>query len=156
MPSLLIKNCDWVVTQNQKREVLRDASVLVEDGVIKQIGQNVKGAADAELDGSGKVLLPGLINTHTHLSMTLFRGYADDMQLQDWLGKKIWPLEAKLTGEDCFYGALLGSAEMIMSGTTSFVDMYFFMEEVARAVDQAGLRGFLSYGIIDLFDQGKA
>ena len=145
-----------MVTQNQKREVLRDASVLVEDRVIKQIGQNVKGAADAELDGSGKALLPGLVNTHTHLSMTLFRGYADDMQLQDWLGKKIWPLEAKLTGEGCFYGALLGSAEMIMSGTTSFVDMYFFMEDVARAADQAGLRGFLSYGMIDLFDQGKA
>jgi len=145
-----------VVTQNQKREVLRDASVLVEDRVIKQIGQNVKGAADAELDGSGKALLPGLVNTHTHLSMTLFRGYADDMQLQDWLGKKIWPLEAKLTGEGCFYGALLGSAEMIMSGTTSFVDMYFFMEDVARAADQAGLRGFLSYGMIDLFDQCKA
>lgn len=88
--------------------------------------------------------------------MTLFRGFADDMQLQDWLQKKIWPLEAKLTDRACYLGALLGSAEMIMSGTTSFVDMYFHMEDVARAVAEAGLRGFLSYGVIDLFDPAKA
>lgn len=156
MPSLLIKNCDWVVTQNKKREVLRAASILVQDGEIKQIGKNVRGPADSEVDGKGKIALPGLINAHTHLSMTLFRGYADDMQLQDWLQKKIWPLEAKLNGEACYYGALLGSAEMILSGTTSFLDMYFYMEDVARAVAESGLRGFLSYGLIDLFDPGKA
>ncbi len=156
MPSLLIKNCDWVVTQDKKREVLRDASIFIQDGEIKQIGKNLRGPADSEVDGHGKIALPGLINTHTHLSMTMFRGYADDMQLQDWLQKKIWPLEAKLTGEACYYGALLGSAEMILSGTTSFVDMYFYMEDVARAVAESGLRGFLSYGIIDLFDPAKA
>jgi 5-methylthioadenosine/S-adenosylhomocysteine deaminase len=88
--------------------------------------------------------------------MALFRGLADDMILQDWLQKRIWPLEAKLTGEACYVGALLGSAEMIMSGTTSFVDMYFHMEDVAEAVSESGLRGFLSYGTIDLFDQAKA
>jgi len=114
------------------------------------------GSADKEIDGAGKIALPGLINAHTHLSMTLFRGYADDMLLQDWLAKKIWPLEAKLTGEDCYYGALLGAAEMIRSGTTSFVDMYFHMEDVARAVAESGLRGFLAYGIIDLFDAAKS
>ena len=69
--------------------------------------------------------------------------------------KKIWPLEAKLTDEACYHGALLGSAEMIMSGTTSFVDMYFHMEHVAKAIAESGLRGFLSYGIIDLFDPAK-
>lgn len=136
--------------------MLRDASILIENGGIKQIGRNVKGPTDIEIDGKGKILLPGLINAHTHLSMALFRGFADDMQLQDWLEKKIWPLEAKLTGEACYYGALLGSAEMILSGTTSFVDMYFYMEDVARAVAESGLRGFLSYGIIDLFDPAKA
>lgn len=156
MPSLLIKNCDWIVTQDKKREVLRDASILIQDGEIKQIGKNLRSPADSEVDGHGKIALPGLINTHTHLSMTMFRGYADDMLLQDWLQKKIWPLEAKLTGEACYYGALLGSAEMIQSGTTSFVDMYFFMEDVAKAVAESGLRGFLSYGIIDLFDPEKA
>ncbi len=156
MPSLLIKDCDWVVTQNKTREVLRNASILVHDDAIKEIGKGAKGSADIEVDGKGKIALPGLINAHTHLSMTLFRGFADDMQLQDWLQKKIWPLEAKLTGEACYYGALLGSAEMILSGTTSFVDMYFHMEDVAKAVSESGLRGFLSYGIIDLFDTAKA
>ena len=154
MPSLLLKNCAWVVTQNKKREVLRNASILIENDSIKEIGQ-VSTSADKEIDGSGKIATPGLVNTHTHLSMTLFRGYADDMKLQDWLREKIWPLESKLNGEDCYFGALLGSAEMIRSGTTTFVDMYFHMEDVARAISKSGLRGFLSYGTIDLFDPAK-
>ena len=156
MPSLLVKNCDWVVSQNSKREVMRDASILIEDGAITQIGKNARGLADSEIDGKGKIALPGLINAHTHLSMAILRGFADDMLLQDWLQKKIWPLEAKLDGNSCYYGALLGSAEMILSGTTSFADMYFYMEDVAKAVAEAGLRGYLSYGIIDLFDDSKA
>ena len=155
LPSTLIKNCDWVVTQNENRDVLRNASILIEDGIIRQVGQ-VGVSADNEIDGSGKIAMPGLINAHTHLSMTLFRGYADDMQLQDWLQKKIWPLELKLTGEDCYFGALLGAVEMIRSGTTSFVDMYFHMEDVAKAVAESGLRGYLAYGMIDLFDPAKS
>jgi len=155
LPSLLIKNCEWLVTQNDSREVLRNASILVDDGVIRQVGR-ITSSADNEIDGSGKIALPGLINAHTHLSMTVFRGYADDMQLQDWLQKKIWPLEAKLSDEDCYFGALLGAAEMIRSGTTSFVDMYFHMESVAKAVAESGLRGFLAYGTIDLFDAAKS
>jgi len=79
--------------------VLRDQSVLIRDGKIKDIGKNLADSADVQVDGAGKIVLPGLINTHTHLSMVLFRGYADDMQLQDWLQKKIWPLEGRLTGE---------------------------------------------------------
>ena len=136
--------------------MLRDHSVLIRDGKIEEIGKGLRSPADVEVDGEGKIVLPGLINTHTHLSMVLFRGYADDMQLQDWLQKKIWPLEVRLTGEACYQGALLGCAEMIMSGTTTFMDMYFHLEDVARAVDESGLRAFLSYGIIDLFDPAKA
>lgn len=135
--------------------MLRDHSVLIRDGKIEEIGKGLRSPADVEVDGEGKIVLPGLINTHTHLSMVLFRGYADDMQLQDWL-QKIWPLEVKLTGEACYQGALLGCAEMILSGTTTFMDMYFHVEDVARAVDESGLRAFLSYGIIDLFDPAKA
>ncbi|MBO0887856.1 amidohydrolase [Candidatus Bathyarchaeota archaeon] len=99
------------------------------------------------------MLIPGLINTHTHLSMSLFRGYADDLELRDWLEKKIWPLEARLNGEMCYHGALLGSLEMIRTGTTSFVDMYFHMEDVARAVSEAGLRAVLTPGMIDKPDK---
>lgn len=155
MPSLLIKNADWVATQNEKRDVLQRTSILIRDGVIEEVGTSA-GSADVELDAKGKIVLPGLINTHTHLSMTMFRGFADDMVLQDWLQKKIWPLEAKHTDETCYFGALLGSAEMIMSGTTSFADMYFHMDAVAKAVGESGLRGFLSYGMVDQFDQAKA
>lgn len=135
---------------------MRNASISIENDTIRSVGESTSTSADLVLDGQGKIALPGLINAHTHLSMTLFRGFADDMQLQEWLEKKIWPLEAKLTDEACYVGALLGSAEMIMSGTTSFVDMYFHMEDVARAIAEAGLRGFLSYGLIDLFDSAKA
>jgi len=156
LSSVLIKNCSWLVTQNPSRDALRDHSVLIRDGKIEEIGKGLRSPADVEVDGEGKIVLPGLINTHTHLSMVLFRGYADDMQLQDWLQKKIWPLEVRLTGEACYQGALLGCAEMIMSGTTTFMDMYFHLEDVARAVDESGLRAFLSYGIIDLFDPAKA
>ena len=144
-----------MVTQNKRREVLHNASILIENDSIKEIGQ-ISSSADKEIDGAGKIVTPGLVNTHTHLSMTLFRGYADDMKLQDWLQKKIWPLESKLNGEDCYFGALLGSAEMIRSGTTTFLDMYFHMEDVARAISKSGLRGFLSYGTIDLFDPVKS
>lgn len=156
MPSLLVKNCGWVVTQNAKRDVIRNGHILIENGVFKEVGRGVKDSGDVEIDGKNMIALPGIINTHTHLSMTLFRGYADDMQLQDWLQKKIWPLEAKLTDEACYRGALLGAAEMILSGTTCFMDMYFRMDQVAKAVGESGLRAFLSYGMIDLFDPAKA
>ena len=85
--------------------------------------------------------------------MSLFRGYADDLELKEWLEKKIWPLEARLDGEMCYHGALLGSLEMTRTGTTCFVDMYFHMEDVARAAGEAGLRAILSPGMIDKPDK---
>ena len=99
--------------------------------------------------------MPGLINTHTHISMNLFRGLADDMELDSWLNDHIWPMEAKLNGEYCYIGALLAQIEMIKSGTTTFNDMYFFMEDVAKSVEKSGIRGCLSYGMIDFGDFEK-
>jgi len=145
--SVLLENVSWLVTQNPARAVLRNTSVRIEDGIISEIGARAAEKVDQTIDCEGKIVLPGLINTHTHLAMTMFRGYADDMKLEDWLQSKIWPLELKLTPEICHYGALLGCLEMIATGTTTFVDMYFFMEEVAKAVVAAGLRAYLSYGI---------
>ena len=107
------------------------------------------------IDGDDAIALPGLVNTHTHAAMSLLRGYADDMILQDWLMQKIWPLEAHLTGSDVYWGTRLACLEMIRTGTTAFNDMYFFMDEAARAVDEAGIRAVLSYGFIDLFDAAK-
>lgn len=91
--------------------------------------------------------LPGFVNTHNHIAMTVFRSYADDMQLMDWLQKKIWPAEDKLDGDVVYAQTMLGIAEMIRCGTTSFADMYFFMDDVARAVDASGIRACLSRGM---------
>jgi 5-methylthioadenosine/S-adenosylhomocysteine deaminase len=150
---LVLKDCDWIVTQDPQRRVLADASLRITEGRIDQVGRINPASNDEVIDCRRKVLIPGLINTHTHLSMTLFRGYADDLELRDWLEKKIWPLEARLTGDMCYQGALLGCLEMTRTGTTCFVDMYFHMEDVARAVDEAGLRGILSPGMIDKPDK---
>ncbi len=150
---LLLKDCEWIVTQDPERRILRNASVRISDGKIEEVGKVRAVPKDEVIDCKRKVLIPGLINTHTHLSMTLFRGYADDLELREWLEKKIWPLEKRLTGEMVYQGALLGGLEMTRTGTTCLVDMYFHMEEVAMAVDKAGLRGVLSHGIIDPQDK---
>ncbi|MCG2827862.1 amidohydrolase family protein [Methanothermobacter sp. K4] len=134
----------------------RRGSVLVEGNIIEEVSDTLSpGDADTVIDGHGKLLIPGLVNTHTHLSMTLFRGMADDLPLDRWLNDHIWPAEAHLNGEYCHAGALLGCVEMIRSGTTTFNDMYFYMDDVARAVDEAGLRCVLSHGMIDLGDDDK-
>jgi 5-methylthioadenosine/S-adenosylhomocysteine deaminase len=118
-------------------------------------GKRSRSDAETRIDGTGLLLIPGLVNTHTHAAMTLMRGYADDMPLREWLEGKIWPLEACLTGEDVFWGTKLACLEMIRSGTVAFNDMYFFMEEAARAVGDMGLRAVLAYGFIDLGDPGR-
>ena len=96
------------------------------------------------------VVMPGLINTHTHAAMTLLRGYADDMPLMPWLEQKIWPFEAKMTAEDIYWGSALAVCEMIRSGTTTMVDMYLNEQETARAVLEAGTRAVLCRGMTGL------
>ncbi|MFQ5985864.1 MAG: amidohydrolase [Thermoplasmata archaeon] len=132
----------------------RPQDVYVEEDRIAAIGRRQE--ADVVIDGRQKACLPGLVNGHTHAPMTLLRSYADDMNLQEWLEQRIWPLEAKFRPEDVYWGTKLACLEMIRSGTTTFNDMYFFMEEAARAVADTGLRAVLSYGIIDHFDERKA
>lgn len=138
----------------------RIADIFVEDnGIIGAVGVGIrrehKGEADLIIDGNGAIALPGLVNTHSHAAMSLLRGYADDMILQDWLSQKIWPLEAHLTPGDVYWGTKLACLEMIKSGTVAFNDMYFLMEEAARAAGEAGIRATLSYGFIDLFSPEK-
>lgn len=138
-----------------QRRIFERGSVAIADGKIVAVGKNINVKADTVIDAKGKVVLPGLVNAHTHLSMTLLRGVADDMEFDPWLKTKIWPIEKHLRAEDCYVGALLGCLEMIKSGTTCFADQYFFMEDVARAVEKAGIRGVLSYGIIEQGDPKK-
>jgi 5-methylthioadenosine/S-adenosylhomocysteine deaminase len=153
--SLLVRDCSWVVTQDSTRSVLKNASVYVEDGKIAEIDGRTRHDADRVLDGHGMILLPGLVNTHTHVPMVIFRGYADDMLLQDWLSNKIWKLEPNMTEETCYWATMLGCLEMIASGTTTFNDMYFFVETEAKAIRETGIRAVLSSVVIDLTPDPK-
>src|SRR5690606_21044137 len=107
------------------------------------------------IDARDRLVMPGLINTHTHAAMVLFRGVADDLPLMTWLKEKIWPLEARLTAEHVYWGTRLAINEMLLSGTTTFADMYFFLEEEARAVEETGIRAVLSRGLIGLDEQAE-
>lgn len=143
-----IKNIMSVVPMTEKDYVLEDVNIYIKDKHIFHIGDELKDFnSDKVIDGSNMVALPGLVNTHTHLAMTLFRNYADDMKLEDWLFKKIFPLEDKLTGEDVYYGSKLGLIEMIKSGTTCFLDMYFFVEDTLKAINEAKIRACISRGL---------
>jgi 5-methylthioadenosine/S-adenosylhomocysteine deaminase len=129
-----------------------EADVLVdtETGEIIDIGPEIGMSGDEQLDATHSLVIPGLINAHTHVAMTLLRGYSDDKPLEAWLRDDIWPIEAELTAEDIRAGTQLGLTEMIKSGTTGFTDMYFQMSEVAGAVDEAGLRARLGHGVVTL------
>ncbi len=141
------------------KDVLLDGNIqdiFLEDGVIREISENCTKKVDRVINGKNKAALPSFINGHTHAAMTLFRGYADDMPLKDWLEGKIWPLEAKLIEEDVYWGAKLACLEMIKNGVTVFNDMYWQWEATARAVKEMGIRGFISAVFIDMFDRNKS
>lgn len=106
------------------------------------------------LDGQGMLALPGLVNTHTHVAMTLFRSYADDLALMDWLQNMIWPAEEHLDDDIVYWGSTLAFAEMIRGGTTAFCDMYMFMESCAKAAEMTGIRGNLSRGLAGVTPNG--
>ena len=126
--------------------------ILIERNLISRIGKDLV-AEDAEvIDATGMAVIPGLVNGHTHAAMTLFRGFADDMKLMPWLEQKIWPNEAKMTREDVYWGAKLACLEMIKSGTTTFLDMYQKFRGTADAVEEMGIRGYLSAVCFDHFD----
>ncbi|MGB9939092.1 amidohydrolase family protein [Methanosarcina sp.] len=154
MADIIIKNA-YVLTMNPEVGDLKNGIVVIEDGKITEIGEKTDESADTIIDAKRSVVMPGLVNTHTHAAMTLFRGYADDLQLADWLEGHIWPAEAKLTAEDVYKGSLLACLEMIRSGTTSFADMYFYMDETAKAVEASGLRASLCHGLIELWNKEK-
>ncbi len=147
MGSWLIRNAT-VVTVDDEGTVLPRADLLIEGRDIAGLwpADETPGevSADETIDAEGMVAMPGLINAHTHCAMTLLRGYADDMPLQEWLERRIWPLEMRLEQEDVYWGTLLGIAEMIRSGVTCFNDMYHYFEATARAVVDSGIRANVS------------
>jgi len=144
MSNMLLKNAEILTPDG----IIQKGDILIENDIISKVGSiDANFTADTVIDCNNKLAIPGLINTHTHAAMTLFRSYADDMLLMDWLQNKIWPAEAKLKSEDIFWGTQLAIAEMLKSGTTTFADMYFYMPQVAQAVAESGIRAVLARGM---------
>ena len=144
-PADLVVRHATVVTVDGQRRVIADGAVAIQGGRIAAVGPAAEIASRYEgretLDAGGGIVLPGLVNAHTHAPMVLFRGIADDLKLMDWLQKYIFPAEARnVTAEFVKAGTRLAALEMIRSGTTTFVDMYYFEDQVAEAAKEAGLR----------------
>jgi 5-methylthioadenosine/S-adenosylhomocysteine deaminase len=145
MSSILVKG-GHVVTQNDLRDVLV-ADVLVEDGRIVKVG-TVRESADEVIDASRDIVLPGMVNAHTHVAMSVMKGIADDLPFGDFL-EKVFAVDARRQEKDIDAGARLGCLEMIRSGTTTFVDMYYSEDIIAKAVEDSGLRGVLCWAVLD-------
>ncbi len=146
--------------------LIRNGTLLIMDkdgstidgGYVSMRGDSITGLGSGNgngikakklIDAGGGLVLPGLVNSHTHAAMTLFRGLADDLPLMEWLTNYIFPVESKMDGDFVRIGTLLACAEMIMSGTTTFCDMYLFEEEVARAAELAGMRSLVGEVLYD-------
>jgi len=131
-----------ILTMDEKNTVIPDGSITISEDTIRFVGSSGNASMDAGkiMDAKGCLILPGLINSHTHAAMTLFRGLADDLPLMDWLNGYIFPVESRMNAEFVRIGTLLACAEMIMSGTTTFCDMYLFEDEVAHVAQEAGMR----------------
>lgn len=138
---------------------MRTVNLRIDGTRISAIGDQLLSAEPGAtlIDGGGKLALPGLVNAHTHLPMVLFRGLGDNLPLREWLEEVIWTRESRLTPQDVYWGSLLGLAAMVRSGTTALADMYFHVDAIGTAVEEAGLRATLSYGIIaqDLDAHGR-
>ncbi|MBV9790461.1 MAG: amidohydrolase [Chloroflexi bacterium] len=155
----LIVAGEYVVTMDPQQPVIEDGAVAIDDGAIIAVGpaDQVRASyrADRVLPGQGKVVMPGLINGHTHLAMALFRSLADDLTLEDWLFNHIFPAEAEFVNPEFVrIGVELACWEMIRGGTTTFVDMYFYPEVEARVIERCGLRGVIAPSSIDFPSPG--
>ena len=138
---ILIKN-GTILTMDAENTLIEGGVVGVKADTISYVGNHLEGNLPSTkvIDANGGIVLPGLVNGHTHAAMSLFRGLADDLPLMDWLTKYIFPVEARMDADFVYTGTLLACAEMILSGTTTFCDMYLFEADVAKAAKKAGMR----------------
>lgn len=155
----LIVKAQWLLTMDPDKTLIENGAVAVKDGRIVALGDEKsitdKYSAAKTIPGKNRVLLPGLVNGHTHAAMTLFRGMADDLELMDWLQKYIFPMEGKFVTPDFVAtGAELACYEMVKGGTTSIVDMYFYPDTSAKVFDKCGLRAVLGAPMIDFPSPG--
>ncbi len=153
---LLIKNVD-IITMDNASMVIKNGHIGIKDGRISLISSSLPEDVNSkdEIDGKGKIAMPGLVNAHSHSAMTLMRNYADDIALETWLFDNIFPVEAKLTEKDVYWGTMLGIAEMLKSGVVAFADMYMFMDEVARAVTETGIKANICKSPVQFFEGGE-
>ena len=137
---ILIKNCNLISMSENRKKYEPNMDILIEDNKIKRIEKNINEDCEKVINASGKVVMPGLINTHSHISMSIFRETVDGLKTQDWLTQKIWPMEDKLTNEDIYYATMLSCIEMIETGCTCINDMYFMTEDIIKAALESGVR----------------
>jgi 5-methylthioadenosine/S-adenosylhomocysteine deaminase len=150
----LIIEGEYIVTMDEDSNVIRDGAVAVDGGLIIDIGPaseiNSRYNANGHLSGDSRIVMPGLVNGHSHAAMTLLRGVADDLALMDWLNNYIFPAEVEFVdAEFVRIGTELACWEMIRGGTTTFVDMYYYPDVIAQVVESCGLRAFVSATVID-------
>lgn len=151
--SLLLKNLSYLNIEEEK--IYENYDIYIQDNIIKQIGKDLKLEAEEIINCDNKLALPAFTNAHSHLGMTMMRNLADDLDLDTWLNKKIFPIEDKLSEEDIYYASLLSIIENIKSGVSSVCDMYYSLDKVSEAIIESGVRGFLSRGLMDIAGGGK-
>jgi len=152
---MLLQSARFIITQNNEREILENKDIRIKDGNITEIGDLEVQDNEKVYDCSDKVVMPGLINTHTHASMSLLRGISDNKKLEDWLHEDIFPAEEVMDKDDIYTGALLASVEMVKTGTTCFNDMYERPDQIVEAVEETGIRAVISRGLFDWDDKGE-
>lgn len=137
----------WIVTQDPNRNILK-GDVVIENDIITSVGGRYNGSVDRDIDASGDVVMPGMINTHTHVAMAPLKGVCDDLAFPDFLDK-VFKIDSDRTDHDLDMGTRLGCAEMMRGGTTTFVDLYYSEDVIAKATQDAGIRGVLCWCCLD-------
>ena len=152
---ILLKNCKLISMQEGREKIENNVDILIEDSYIKNIQQNITDDEAQKIDLNGKVVMPGFINTHAHVPMSLFKESVDGYLLQDWLEKKIWPIEDKLTSDDIYKYSKITFDEMINTGTTCINDQYFNTEDIIKAANDKKIRIELTRTLMDSDGNGK-
>lgn len=152
---ILIKNANLISMDVKRPQIEKEIDILVENTKIKKIDKVIEEEVDKVIDAKEKVVMPGLINTHAHVPMSIFRETVDGYITQDWLEQKIWPMEDKLTKEDIYEASMLSFIEMIKTGTTTINDMYFMTDEIIKAARKMGIRLQTTRTLMDLVGDGE-
>lgn len=151
---ILIKNANLISMDDKRPQIEEGMDILIEDTKIKRIDKDIKEDVEKLIDATDKIVMPGLINTHAHIPMSIFRETVDGYITQDWLEQKIWPMEDKLTNKDVYYASLLSCIEMIKTGTTTINDMYFMTKDIIKAAIDTGVRMQTTRTLMDLTGDG--